>query len=39
MNLAVFQVEQHKTLSCQGEVSDAFVKSKYYDEVLIILKP
>lgn len=35
MGLAVFKTNHHETPFCQGEMSDAFNKSKYDNDVLI----
>ena len=35
MDLAISKTNDHKALMCQGEVSDAFIKSNYYVVVLI----
>ncbi len=34
MDLAISKTNDHKTLMCQGEVSDAFIKSKYDNGIL-----
>jgi len=35
MDLAVLNASHHKSPFCQGEMSDAFVKSNYYGWALI----